>query len=476
MSCFYAISQHWMSAGNIRRGLTILMFLVLLPWAAQSQDSASLSGTVGDAQGNPVAGAVVQLRSKDAVETQTASTDAQGNFSFAAMRGGVYVLHAGRDGFSDVEIPSLFLGIQEKKTVDLELQRTGPASTPVQKPAFFDRPQFIVSGVTDTTSLGGHGSDTIVRARETLAKETASLGKDSVGTAPVGTDERLRESLQASLAHEDTAVLHHALGDVEERLGNSLEAVREYQRAAEMSSSEPYLFDWGSELLLHHAPEPAQDVFTRGAHLFPRSVRMLVGVGASWFARGSYDQAVQKISEASDLNPNDPMPYLFLGMMQAAETTPSAQAVEKLHRLVTQQPERAEANYYYAVGLWKLGEAREDNGRKAQIEALLKKAIRLDTKYAAAYLQLGILHAEQKNYLQAIEDYQQAIAVDADLDEPHYRLAQVHRRMGDTAKAENELRTYERLATQSAQKTERERHEIRQFVFTLRDPPPSPTP
>ena len=35
---------------------------------------------------------------------------------------------------------------------------------------FFDQPQFAVAGVTDTTNLGGHGSDTVVRTRETLAK------------------------------------------------------------------------------------------------------------------------------------------------------------------------------------------------------------------------------------------------------------------------------------------------------------------
>ena len=192
--------------------------------------------------------------------------------------------------------------------------------------------------------------------------------------------------------------LHHLLGDVQEKLGNSLEAVREYQRAAELDPSEPYLFDWGSELLLHHAPEPALEVFTQGNRLFPRSVRMLIGLGAAWFARGSYDQAVQRICEASDLNPDDSVPYLFLGKMQSAEPTPSEEVVEKLHRFVAQQPENAEANYYYAVGLWKLRQGSQDAASTAQVESLLKNAIRLDPKFAAAYLQLGILHSEQKDY------------------------------------------------------------------------------
>jgi tetratricopeptide (TPR) repeat protein len=472
-----AISRQLRSARNISRGLGVFILFTWLPLSMQSQQSATLRGTVRDLHGNPVAGATVQLHSKETAQIQTVPTDSQGNYGFVGLRGGVYGLRAAMVGYSDAEIPSLFLGPQETKTVDLALQ---PARTPVsslaQKPAFFDQPQFTVAGVTDTTSLGGHGSDTIVRTRETLAKETVSLGKDSLGTAPVGGYERQRDSIQASLAHRDTAALHHALGDVQEKLGNSLEAVREYQRAAELDPSESYVFAWGSELLLHHAPEPAQDVFTQGAHLFPRSVRMLLGLGASWFARGSYDQALRQIFAASDLNPNDPTPYLFLGKMQSVETAPSQEAVEKLHGFVTHHPENSEANYYYAVGLWKLGEAQQDTARAAHVEALLRNAIRVDPKYAAAYLQLGILHSEQKNYPQAISDYQHAVQADPDMDEAHYRLAQTYRRIGDTAKAEAELHLYDTVAKESAQREDRERHEIRQFVYTLRDPPPAQVP
>ncbi len=256
-----------------------------------------------------------------------------------------------------------FLVRKKAKNVDLTLQeaKTPPSqSDSARKPEFFDQPQFTVSGVTDTTNLGGHGSDTVVRTREALAKETVSLGKaapsgaaaaveaerslrDGVNSDPnnfganhdlgklltergkardaipyleraselkpddyensydlalanesAGNYELARGNAQSLLVKYDKAELHHLLGDSQEKLGNSLEAVREYQRAAELDPSEAYIFDWGSELLLHHAPEPALDVFAKGNRLFPRSVRMLIGLGAAWFARGSYDQAVRE--------------------------------------------------------------------------------------------------------------------------------------------------------------------------------------
>src|SRR5207302_3254566 len=125
-----------------------------------------------------------------------------------------------------------------------------------------------------------------------------------------GNYERARASIRSLLAARDTAELHQLLGDDEERLGDSLDAVREYQRAAEMNPSESDLFDWGAELLAHRAIDPAIQVFSKGNRLFPRSGRMLIGLGVAWYAQGSYDHAADCLCEAADLNPSDPTAYL----------------------------------------------------------------------------------------------------------------------------------------------------------------------
>jgi tetratricopeptide (TPR) repeat protein len=556
MRRFQTVSKALRSVGILGCGLAALVLANLSATTLQAQESAALRGTIRNSQGKSVAGATVELRAHDPAQSQTVLTDAQGIYIFSAIHGGVYLLRATMAGYGDAQIASLFFGPRDAKTVDLTL-------LPVAAPEFFDEPQFKVSGVTDTTNLGGHGSDTTVRARDALAKETVALGKSPPVPATTSEAEKsLRASLerepdsfelnhrlgkmllesgragdalpyleraqqlmprgpenaygaeyensldllranafsanyagardgaQALLAHYDNATLHHLLGDAQEKLGDFLDAVREYQRAAELEPSEAYIFDGGAELLLHHAPEPAADVFARGNKLFPDSVRMLVGLGAALFARGSVDQAVERICEASDLHPNDPIPYVFLGKMQASQPLPSPNMIARLHRFVSLQPDDAQANYYYAAVLWKLRKGPQDTApaapQAAQVESLLTHAIRLDPKFAAAYLQLGILHSEQRNYTQAVADYQHAIQADAStqmqmqmqmqMEEPHYRLAQAYRQMGDVARAEAEIQIYDRIAKQSAEQAERERHEMRQFVYTLRDqsPPQSP--
>jgi tetratricopeptide (TPR) repeat protein len=425
----------------------------------------------------------------------------------------------------------VFLKPGESKTINLTL---GPRAAAASAPQFFDEPQFTVAGVTDTTNLGGHGSDTVVRARDSLAKDTALLGEIVRGTSVDATREqalrqtverqpsdltanqslgqllvatgRAREAIplleraaalnpanyensydlalanaeagnytvakgQATklLAKNDNADLHHLLGDLNEKLGDSLEAVRHYQRAAELDPSEPHLFDWGAELLLHHAPEPAIEVFSRGNRLFPSSMRMLLGLGAAYFARGAYDDAVLHISQASDLNQNDPVPYGFLCRIEQVQNTLSADLVEKLHRFVTLQPQNADANYYYAVGLWKLRKSRPETSSIPEVESLLKTAIQINPKHAAAALQLGIVHSEERAHAQAIADFQKALESDPQMQEAHYRLAQSYRQIGEFEKAKEQLRFYNELAKQSAQQQDRERREIKQFVYTLRD-------
>ena len=52
------------------------------------------------------------------------------------------------------------------------------------------------------------------------------------------------------------------------------------------------------------------------------------GFAVTSFARGAYDEAIQRVCRASDLNPSDPAPYIFLGKIELAEAKPSSQALE----------------------------------------------------------------------------------------------------------------------------------------------------
>jgi len=385
----------------------------------------------------------------------------------------------------------------------------GAGQPALQPPQFYDQPGFTVAGVADATNLGGHGSDVVVRTRESLARDTAALAPQDPGAAPGpsssenvpelerlvaqhpqdlsaayalaaaylrgGQYEQARSRLLALLAAAPgRADAHRLLAEVEEKRNHPLDAVREYQRAAELDPSERNLFDWGTELLAHRAADAAVEVFLRGNRLYPDSSRMLVALGVALHARGSLDQATDCLCRAADLHPADPSPYLFLARMQSPASAPSAAILDRLERFARLHPENALAGYYYAAALWKGAQGSSNAVARGRVLALLQEAVRLDPSLGPAYLLQGVVHADAGDYSPAIVAFRQAVAASPQLDEPHYRLAQVYRRMGDKAQAQRELQLYQELSKKAAAEAERRRLQIPQFVVALRETRPAP--
>lgn len=447
--------------------------------AAEAQTettAATLSGVVRDSGHRPAAGAVVRLQAKK--RTLTVTTDSIGAYRFSSLRADAYTLSAESKGGGETAGLSVVLEPKESREIDLTLAAAKPAAAQTSsqaQPEFFDEPHFAVAGVADTTSLGGHGSDAFVRNREALAKDAVALKTPSSPAAADTADyERLRTKLQSQLAEEnksrqEKAEIHRQLADLYEKLGDPLEAVKNYRNAVELDASESNLFDWGSELLLHNAAQPAIEVFTKGNRLFPNSVRMLTALGAAWYATGSYAQAAEHLCAASDLDPNDPNPYLFMGKMQSVEPAEPQAVGDRLARFARLQPRNAEANYYYAVSLWqqRSSSANEDF---SQVKSLLETAIRLDPTLAPPHLQLGIVYAEQKDWPRAISAYSKAIEAAPQLEQAHYRLAQAYRLTGEAEKSREELQTYEKISQDKADEAERKRREVKQFVYRLQEP------
>lgn len=455
-----------------------------------------------DVGGKPVSGATVILTGAGESRYPSLRTDANGGYRFSGLSEGAYHLSAKMAGYADATIGPCSLAAGESKNVDLSLgpsPSSGQKGVPAATPQFFDEPQFTVAGVTEAMNPGGHGSDTILRNAEALTKGTVLLarlpgdyeisheravadleaGRFEQARAEVGTlleGKSSQNQSRAEITAANRAELHRLLGDIDEKQGSPLEAIHEYQFAAEMDPSEPNLFAWGADLLLHRALEPAIEVFTRGNRLFPRSARMLVGLGVAWYARGSYEQAAQRVCEASDLNANDPAPYLILGKMQSVTATQSENATAKLERFVQLQPENSLANYYFALSLWQRKAGTQADATLMRVQSLLESAVRLDPALADGYLQLGNLYSLRKDILKSISLYQRAIFTNPELEEAHFRLAQAYRQSGEASKARQEQQLYDQQSKKSAGQTQRERREIQQFVFTLRDHSSGPTP
>jgi tetratricopeptide (TPR) repeat protein len=277
-----------------------------------------------------------------------------------------------------------------------------------------------------------------------------------------------REHVGNLLAHGDNADLHRLLGELDEKMSDPLAAVHEYEQAVRLDPSEQNYFEWGSELLVHRAVWQAAEVFKNGTKAHPKSVRMLTALGTALFAGALYDEAAVNLCAASDLNPADPEPYLFMGRIEMAAPKPLACLEPRLARFVQQQPTNPQANYLYAMAIWKRQEQAPDQKALQQIESLLTKAVTIDPKCGDAYLQLGIL-SSQHDLHKAIGYYTKAIAADPQLGEAHYRLGVAYDRSGAPEKATQEFQLHEEIERLQAATIERQRREVKQFLVVLED-------
>ncbi len=460
--------------------------------SARQSDNVTIEGTIRDTAGKPVADVTVILEEKHNEKKFEAKTNVDGNFVFAIGKAGTFTVVARKTGFSNSVADSLVLSLGEKKRVDLVLEAPPSFTASPGTMEFKDEPSFTVAGVTDWSNLGLHGSAASSKTSESLAKETSALkSREAEAGSAGGSSKRYqmvlayrdkgdfsaaRLEVRKALAIADDAEGHRLLGELDEQLNEPLEAVREYEHAVRMDPTEQNYFEWGTELLLHKAADPAVEVFTRGSSAHPKSARMRTGLGAALYASGSWEEAARSLCAASDLQPSDPAPYVFLGKIEKTSPSPLPCSEEKLARFAQQQPGNALANFYYAISVWKREKGSEDPAGRKHAEALLEKAVAIDPKLDEAYLQLGMLHSARRDFEQAIRDYKKAIDVNPRLGEAHRELGLIYQRTGDKAKAQREFAAYQEIEKAEAAEREREQRELRQFLIILKDQPAGTPP
>lgn len=284
-----------------------------------------------------------------------------------------------------------------------------------------------------------------------------------------------RQLVQDLLHEKDSDELHNLLAQIEEKDGQFVAAANEFETAAHLNPSEDNLFDWASELLLHRTYEPAIEVFRSAAQRYPNSPRLMIGLGMSLYARGLYEDAVKALLTAADLDPSDPRCYLFLSKSYDSSPSQADEVIQRFRRYAALEPNNALAQYYYAMSLWK-GKRAEGSGLNFQeVESLLKKSIALNGSLPEAHMQLGNLYADQRQFEKSIPEYVRALELNPNLPDAHYRLGTDYVHIGQKDRAQAEFAVYQKLRAQHMAEVDKERAEVKQFVYSSK-PAPSAKP
>ena len=288
----------------------------------------------------------------------------------------------------------------------------------------------------------------------------------------IGDSAKAREHIARALRGKDSAASRRLAGEIDEALGDPLAAVEEYRRATELDGTEENYLAWGSELLVHRAVWQAGEVFAQGTKAHPNSARLKTAWGTALFSGALYEQASQQLCEASDLAPREVETYKLMAGIELASPTRLPCIEERVARFQGMRPERADADYLYAMTLLKsAGEVD-----RARVRSLLTSAVQLDPGLAEAQLELGKMAFAEHQYPLAIRLYRLAIVADPKLGEAHYRLAAAYDKVGEGERAKQEFKIHDEIAQSDAAQVEEERRQIKQFLVTQAPSPKDSKP
>ena len=106
----------------------LLSCLLVAPLLAQV-DRATLVGTVSDPSGAVIPGATVEITSADTGLHRDVKTGSAGNYSFAALPIGNYVINVTQAGFKNVTLKDVRLQVGDNRTLDINMQILADTTT-----------------------------------------------------------------------------------------------------------------------------------------------------------------------------------------------------------------------------------------------------------------------------------------------------------------------------------------------------------
>ncbi len=274
--------------------------------------------------------------------------------------------------------------------------------------------------------------------------------------------EKAAETLGSLISHEPRAEGYNLLAMVEEQRQRYLEAVRAFQKAAELEPrNEDYRFDYGYELLRHQTTDAAIAVFAGGVRDFPNSGKMRVGLGCAYYVAGKYEEAGQSILQSTTIDPHNRLAYFFLGKVYERARALQDAITDKFRAYAQQSPDDPWFYYNYGTILYLRSQA-DPHPDYEPAKTYLRKAIHLNPGFAEGYLQLGIISQREGQFDRSVGFLSRAVQANPKLATAHYRLGLAYTRLGQGDRAKLEFAVFKKLDSES--QAEPERRQIIQFL------------
>src|SRR6202162_6332516 len=229
-------------------------------------------------------------------------------------------------------------------------------------------------------------------AASTLAPDRGDLLYDlALANFRAGRLDDALASAERSKSVADSGSIESLIGDIQEKRGDPLAAVRSYQAAVTLEpSEEQYHVALGLELLRHQTFDAALVVFKQASTLFPQSVRVRILLGLAYYFVDRSAEAIQALQEAAKIDPQDETAARYLGEITWQDTsTPDPAAIAQVCNFADAHPQDRTADAFCGGILLKVARDSGDISRRPEILRRLQHAARIAPTESMARCQLG---------------------------------------------------------------------------------------
>jgi len=240
---------------------------------------------------------------------------------------------------------------------------------------------------------------------------------------------------------ERRAEIRNLLGKAYHADQQYAKAIPELQEAIRLSPyEEAYHFDLALVLLQHHNFEVAIRVLEASKQIFAKSAQLELALGVAHYGQGHHPEAVEAFLRTIALDPSAEQPYVFLGRLleRAGEQLP--EVIKRFEALERSEPKNHLGWFLHAKALNQKMESPELS------EKLLRQAIALNGAFWESHYELGKVLEQAGRLAEAAEAYRRSGELDAQVPAPHFRLATVLLKLGQSEEARAERDLYQKLA------------------------------
>ncbi|MBL8239475.1 MAG: hypothetical protein JNM66_18765 [Bryobacterales bacterium] len=251
-------------------------------------------------------------------------------------------------------------------------------------------------------------------------------------------EEAIRFGL-AALEREDRPDVRVMLARAYEATGKPDLAVAQYKGLLGLRPyDEPAHAAYGQALLRMGRFNDASAFLAEARGKFDKSPQIELAYGVALYTQRRFAEAGERFLRVIELAPLVPQPYIFLARMMDQLPEKAGEIRTRAEAWLRMEAKNGFAPYVLARA----------GATDAEAKPLLLEAMRRDPKVWEFPFALGQLLERAQDWAGAAGAYEKAVALNAAVPEPHYRLARVYGRLGMAAKAARERALHEKLLAQ----------------------------